>query len=158
MNKRIIIAAPACSGKDYLKNKFIDKGFIPSVSYTTRPKRENENNGTDYHFVSTKEFIEHQMKHEFIEVQSFRGWYYGTPKTDFVFCEIFIMTPQSINLLPKEIRQTSFIIYLDVDESIRIERLNKRNDIDSVERRLMADREMFKDFTDYDLRITDPNF
>ena len=50
------------------------------------------------------------------------------------------------------------IIYLDISEDFLIERLSQRNDADSAERRLISDREDFKFFNDFDIRITDPNF
>ena len=40
-----------------------------------------------------------------------------------------------------------------------LERLKKRNDSnDSIERRMSTDREDFKDFNDYDLKITDAEY
>ena len=44
-------------------------------------------------------------------------------------------------------------------ENILLERLKKRNDSnDSIERRMSTDREDFKDFNDYDLKITDAEY
>ena len=60
--------------------------------------------------------------------------------------------------LAKKDRKNSFIIYLDIDERIREIRLSNRNDADSVDRRLKADKEMFENFNDYDLRISKPDF
>ena len=42
LDKRIILVGKAASGKDYFKDFLIERGFIPSVSHTTRPMRDGE--------------------------------------------------------------------------------------------------------------------
>ena len=68
------------------------------------------------------------------------------------------MTPPAIIEMDEETRKNSMVIYLDIDYETRKSRLSSRNDADSVERRLRADYVMFDKFSDYDLRITSPNF
>jgi guanylate kinase len=51
-----------------------------SVSYTTRPPRPGERNGTDYHFVSDAEFLAMQARGEFLESAEVHGNRYGTSK------------------------------------------------------------------------------
>jgi len=51
-----------------------------SVSATTRPRRENEVDGVDYHFLSTEEFEKRLQRGEFLEyAKVYGGRYYGTP-------------------------------------------------------------------------------
>lgn len=157
-NKRIVIVGHGGSGKDYLKQRFINKGFKPSVSCTTRPPRQGEENGKDYHFVTKEEFQTKVDENLFFEYQEFRGWGYGTTRKEFDTADIFIMTPPAIKELSKEDRDSSLVIFIDIDEKIRGKRLSDRNDADSVERRIKADREMFDGFFDFDIRITDPTF
>jgi len=71
---------------------------------------------------------------------------------------LFIMTPSGISKLKPEDREESFIVYIDIPEKVRRERLLKRNDADNVERRLAADDKDFENFIDFDSRITDPDF
>lgn len=159
MNKnRIIITGGGGSGKDYLKRIFVNKGYKPSISCTTRPIREGEVDGKDYWFIDQPRFDAYVKYNMFYEYKEFRGWYYGTLLSDFDNSNIFIMTPYSISELSKEIRDSSLIIYLDINENIREQRLTKRNDADSIKRRLLADKEMFEFFTDYDIRIDNPLF
>ena len=158
MKSRIIIVGAGGSGKDHLKQRFIDKGYKPSVSYTTRPPRDGEIEGVDYHFINEGAFKSLIKCGEFFEFREFNSWYYGLSNVDFKISEVMIMTPPSIHQLPKEIRETSFIIYIDIPEEIRIKRLSNRNDADSIKRRVTTDREMFDCFVNYDLRISDPNF
>jgi len=158
INKRIIICGPGGSGKDFLKEKFIKKGFNPSISYTTRKPRIGELQGVDYYYCDSEEFNKMILNDKFYEHKEFRGWLYGTTVKEFNSSDIFIMTPLAITELPKKDRKNSFIIYLDIDERIRKMRLSIRNDADSVERRIETDRKLFENFKDYDLKITDSTF
>ena len=50
-----------------------------------------------------------------------------------------------------------FVVYLDIDRSVRESRLLGRQDKnDSITRRLDADDIDFQSYNDYDLKITDP--
>lgn len=156
---KFIICGPGASGKDYLKNRLEEKGFRRSVSYTTRPPRNNETDGVDYHFTDKSTFLQMIERNEFREWNKFaEKWYYGTTQKNFDDSNLFIMTPSGIHALTPEERAGCFIIYLDIDESVRLERLNNRNSIDDPERRISTDREDFNNFKDYDLKITNPDF
>ena len=49
------------------------------VSDTTRPRRENEMDGRDYHFVPTREQMERDIdNHLFVEAGQFNNNLYGT--------------------------------------------------------------------------------
>ncbi len=157
MRHNIVIAGCAASGKDYLKSKLIQKGYIPSISDTTRPSRSNEVNGIDYNFISEDEFLVNIDSKNYLEYCNFNGWYYGTKiqKNQKPEPNIYIMTPSGIAQLPDFFRESSLIIYLDIHEEVRLERLKSRNDSnDSLMRRLQSDRNDFLNFTDWDIRIT----
>jgi guanylate kinase len=169
-NERIILLGGTGSGKDFLMKKLTDKGLIPCVKYTTRPKRVNEIDGFTYNFISDNVFFNMIAYDELMCYQKFivspenrdqETWYYGISKEDFKRCQIFIMTPgeyRSLNLSESE-RKNSFVVYLDIDRKVRESRLLRRNDKnDSIIRRLDSDAIDFSGFTDYDLRITDPDF
>lgn len=51
-----------------------------SVSATTRAPRPGEVNGTNYHFVSTEEFVDLVAGGQMLEHAFFAGNHYGTPK------------------------------------------------------------------------------
>jgi len=157
-HKRIILVGKAGSGKDHMRRKLESQGFKYAVSYTTRPRRDNETQGVDYHFLSDTEFLGIAERGGFYEHVSFNNWHYGTSNSQFFSDDVFIMTPSGISKLASEDRQRSFIIYLDVEESVRKERLSQRSDADTVERRLRADEEDFSAFTDYDMRIKNQDF
>jgi len=158
MKSRIIIVGAGGSGKDHLKERFIKKGFKPSVSFTTRPPRAGEVDGKDYLFVSNRTFDKMIGNEEFYEHKIFNQWCYGTHKSDFVAADVFIMTPPAIDEMSKELRDSSIVIYIDVEEPIRAKRLSQRRDADDVKRRIETDRELFDCWTNYDLRVTSPVF
>ena len=158
-NKRIILVGKAASGKDYARQQMENYGFRYCVSHTTRPPREGETNGIDYHFISLDSAIHHFIEKKlFYEYVMFNGWFYGTSVEEFQKSNLFIMTPGGISKLDPEDRKESFIVYIDIPVDIRRERLLKRKDADNVDRRLTADENDFENFTDFDHRITDPNF
>ena len=158
-HKRIILVGKAASGKDYIRKTFEAQGFKYAVSYTTRPPRPDEIAGQDYFFIKQPDAQDMIDKCEFYEWVVFNGWIYGTTKKQFYNDDIFIMTPSGLNQLSEDDRKTSTVIYLDIDEEVRKQRLLERKmPGDSVERRLEADREDFKNFKNYNIKITNQNF
>jgi guanylate kinase len=150
MMKRIIISGKGGSGKDYLRKIMEDYGFTYCRSYTTRPIRENEENGKDYFFIEEKDI---PAKKDIYESVYFNGWFYGTPKTEFKKSNLFIMTPKGISSLKKEDRKNSVVIYIEANEETRRNRLLERRDADDVERRIKADEKDFGDFDDFDFIV-----
>jgi guanylate kinase len=120
--------------------------------------RDGEVEGEDYFFKTEEEFIDMVEAGEFYEHVSFNGWHYGTTVKQFFKDDVFIMTPHGISKIHEEDREKCFIIYFDIEESVRKERLMLRSDADTVDRRLVADENDFKNFVDFDLRITNHNF
>ena len=70
--KVIVLCAPSGSGKTTLTKHLLDQKIFNlqfSISATTRQKRENENDKTDYHFLSLDEFKAKIDNNEFIELE-----------------------------------------------------------------------------------------
>jgi guanylate kinase len=158
ISKRIILVGKAASGKDHARQLLQSRGMKYGVSYTTRPPRTGEVEGKDYFFLSVEEFEKKIEKGEFYEHVTFNGWYYGTTVEQMKNDDVFIMTPYGISKLKPEDRKNSFIIFFDIPYEIRKERLAQRSDADTVDRRLEADENDFREFSDFDIRITNPNF
>jgi guanylate kinase len=78
----IVVSAPSGAGKTSICDAVIkeDKNTIYSVSVTTRPPRNGENNGIEYFFVSETEFKIMIKGKKFAEWAKVHGNYYGTPK------------------------------------------------------------------------------
>jgi guanylate kinase len=80
MKNIIVISAPSGAGKTTLCSELQRrKPHIKfSVSCTTRPKRDHEVDGVNYHFLSEHEFMEKVQNNEFIEFENVHGYFYGT--------------------------------------------------------------------------------
>ncbi|NPA66746.1 MAG: guanylate kinase [Epsilonproteobacteria bacterium] len=76
----LVLSGPSGAGKSSLINKIIDDigDCYFSISTTTRPKREGEEDGVHYHFVSKEEFQKGIEADEFLEYALVHGNYYGT--------------------------------------------------------------------------------
>ncbi len=84
-NKIIIITAPSGAGKTSITRYLLSRHSVLafSVSATTRAARANEQDGTDYYFISVKDFQEHINAEAFTEWEMvYEGKYYGTLKTE----------------------------------------------------------------------------
>lgn len=75
-----VISAPSGTGKSTLARRLVDEdGEIEfSISYTTRPKREGERDGREYHFVNDAWFDGMAERGEFLEWANVFGCRYGT--------------------------------------------------------------------------------
>lgn len=132
----IILSGPSGVGKNCVRQEIMSKYDLDltySISMTTREKREKEQDGVDYYFVSDEEFQKNIDEGNFLEWASFVGHKYGTPKDKVeqlrnkgknVFLEIeingatqvlskvhddrvlsFFLMPPSFNALEKRIRK-----------------------------------------------------
>lgn len=156
----IIIVGPGGSGKDYLAAKLVELGYRKAVSCTTRPMRDGERDGVDYHFLSKTAFLRKVAQCLFREWYTFGvdNWHYGTLLQEFRDASLFIMSPAGLRALDPDERAAFRVVYLDIPEDVRRRRLEARGGADSVQRRLDADTADFDGFDLYDVRITDPLF
>ncbi len=81
--KLIVFAAPSGTGKSTIAKAILEAfpNISFSVSATTRPIREGEQNGREYYFISKSEFEEKLKRGEFIEYSKHFDNYYGTLKS-----------------------------------------------------------------------------
>ncbi len=158
--KRIFIVGSGGSGKDYLRNKFERKGYSFGVHYTTRPKRNNEVEGVDYFFISDEEFKKLISENILIEYTEHNNWYYGLSYEEFNNKDLFIISLKSYLKYSKEIKESIFKVFLDIDESVRRTRLSKRNDADTVDRRIESDNKDIENINkqEFDLIIKNDDF
>lgn len=157
MNKYIIVGAGA-SGKDWLIKKMEEIGYKPMKQYTTREKRENET-GDEHIFVSESVFKDMENEGKFISVNFYRIGWYGVSYDKLINSDVAILSPTNIKdvftMFP-ELRDRFTIIYLDIPEEVRRQRLNdryKNKADDDTEDRLRNDAKDFKDFSMWNLRL-----
>ncbi|HEX7251235.1 MAG TPA: guanylate kinase [Thermoanaerobaculia bacterium] len=79
-----IVSSPSGGGKTTLIRRLLAKppgeALHFSVSHTTRPKRQGEENGREYHFVSVAEFQRMVQRDEFLEHNEVHDNIYGTSR------------------------------------------------------------------------------
>ena len=147
------IMGKSASGKDSLYKKLLasDLKLNRVAIYTTRPKRDGEQEGMEYHFVD-KKFLD-DNKDKIIEKRVyntvFGEWYYATLddgkiKNDENY--VVIGTLESYNSIKKHYgKDALFPIYLEVSNEVRKKRALDRENmqkvpkIDEMERRFKAD-------------------
>jgi guanylate kinase len=148
MDKKIVFVGKSCSGKSTIAQELAKFGFKAQVSTTSRPKRDYEIDGKDYHFVSKEEAEEMINANQFIEIDNFNGWYYGLTYEDFNASDILVITPRGLKqYLDKFPRENFIVIYIETSVSMRMERINSRNDThDSFHRRWVSDEIDFENW------------
>ena len=114
MKNLITISAPSGTGKTTLckalQNQFPDLKW--SISYTTRTKRNTEQDGIDYYFISENKFKELIDKGYFIEWEKVHGNFYGTSKE---------------TVLDTIIKKNILLIEMDVKGALLIKKLYPNN-------------------------------
>ena len=77
-----VVSAPSGAGKTTLCRELLAvvPNLRPSISYTTRRPRPNEEHGREYFFVDEQAFRAMIDRHEFAEWAPVYGHLYGTPR------------------------------------------------------------------------------
>ena len=140
----IILVGCSASGKDTVMNRLVKEFDVkPVISYTTRPIRDCEQDGREYHFITEEEFERMKDNGEFIETRVYKtvngNWYYGLPKIGIDLEDdnnyITILDFDGLLELEKWLRSIGQIdkltsIYIDVTEQNRLIRsLNREQNM-----------------------------
>ncbi len=154
MNKRIILVGPSASGKNFIREKFKQRGYKVDCSYTSRPPREGEKEGEDYYFIGD-EFPYRISQNEFYEYVQYGPYWYGTGMREWNTSEVFIMETDGVNLISPKERKHCVIIYVNTTKFTRIKRMKARGwNANKIYERLAVDEQKFKDFTNFDFEIS----
>jgi guanylate kinase len=80
----VVLAAPSGTGKTTLSRRLVEGStrYVFSTSATTRPRRDGETDGVDYHFVSREDFERRIAVGDFVEWAEVHGRLYGTPRRE----------------------------------------------------------------------------
>lgn len=152
MYKIICLLGKAGSGKDTILKHIIQKNsnFYEIISCTTRPPRETEIDGVNYHFLSEEDFLRQISNNEMIEYTEFRKWYYGTSfnNLDENKINIGVYNISGLKLLLKNKNVQVLPIYIDCSDKERLLRqLNreKNPDVKEIIRRYGTDEKDFEE-------------
>lgn len=154
---KIVLIGAAASGKDYFRD-YLSHNETLDISYTTRLPREGEVESYTYNYITLDKFLKLEKENFFKESVKFNGWMYGTSLKSWEDSTVFIMTPSGTKHISYKDREECVFVYFDIPKDTRLERIKKRSDADSAERRVEADEKDFKGFSDFDIRVTNPKF
>lgn len=158
-----VITAPSGTGKTTLLKPLMadDPGLRFSISYTTRPPRSGEVNGTDYFFVSPEEFGRLRDAGALTEWVEQFGYGYGTSR-DWVkevvasgADLVFDLDSRGARALKKDFPQATLIFVLPPSLTELERRLTGRGNLDPEElaRRLANGRAELQEVTWYDYLV-----
>ncbi len=164
----LVLSGPSGAGKSSLINKIIDDigDYYFSISTTTRPIRDGEEEGVHYHFVSEEEFKKEIEKNNFLEYALVHGNYYGTSlrpvrealnEGKLVIFDIDVQGNTAINNRLGDITTSVFITPPTLSE-LKTRLQNRSTDSDEVihARIKMAKREIQR-MNEYDFLIVNDN-
>ena len=151
--KVFALVGPSGCGKDTILRTLLKKynktqRFNPIISYTTRPMREGEKNGVDYHYTDDDTMINFFNENTIVEMAEFNNWFYGTTYKcyDDTKINIGIFDPTRLDILLSNPDIDVTIFYIKTKDNIRLIRQLGREDdpdIDEILRRYKTDREDF---------------
>lgn len=150
MKKVVAIVGPSASGKntllEKLKKYLLDYNFV--VHSTTRPKREREIEGVDYHFLTEEEMYNKILNGDIINAANYRGWIYALEYDELEDDKINIGDFNLSDLEELNINKNIelYVIYVTAKSKVRFIRCLKREvepDISEIYRRYLSDDEDF---------------
>ncbi|MCD6034433.1 MAG: guanylate kinase [Rickettsiales bacterium] len=164
----LVLSSPSGAGKTTLSRKLLehDDNIIMSISATTRKPRVGEEDGVDYHFMSTKEFNAKTEADYFWEYEEVFGNHYGTPKQyvqDALATGIDVLFDidwQGTRRLTQKAREDLVSVFVLPPSMKELERrLRKRgqDDDDVIHRRMARAEEEISHWGEYDYVIVNQN-
>ncbi len=172
MGKIFCLMGKSSSGKDSLYKKLIEDkqlGLKRLIPYTTRPIREGEREGVEYHFVTEELLSAYMEAGKVIELRAYQTmqgvWKYFTVWEDGMDLQkdsyVVIGTLESWRAMCSYFgREQMVSVYIEVEDgerllrAIRRERTQKRPAYKELCRRFLADEEDFSEIKLTDNRIT----
>lgn len=148
----VALFGESASGKDTIQKHMVSNmGAHGIVSCTTREKRDYEEEGKDYYFLTNEEFAVKVLDGSMLEATEFNGWFYGTPIDALKENElnVGIFNPAGIDALMQDSRLEVLPIYVKASDKTRLLRsLNREENPNCSEicRRFFADKEDFQHF------------
>ncbi len=164
----IIVSAPSGTGKTSLVTALRSnmKNLLKSVSHTTRPARDGEENGVHYNFVTQEMFKSMLDQQVFLEHAEVFGNYYGTSRKwvannlDNGFDVILEIDWQGAQQIRSQMDDSISIFILPPSKQALVERLTARN-LDRpqiIAQRLGQAKIEVSHYTEYDYLIVNDNF
>lgn len=121
-----------------------DYGHNRCVSITTRPMRDYERDGVDYHFLTVADIDQLEEEGLLAERTCFNGWHYGLTVAEIEEGGVVVIEPNGLRQIIEKVgRENVFVVYLTYPDKERLIRslvARNDNDVDEVIRRFQADK------------------
>lgn len=147
----IAFIGKAGAGKDTIATELLKKhpSWNTIVSCTTRPPREGEIDGVNYHYLTNEEFAQKVLNGDMLEATYFNNWHYGTMASSLQEgINVGVFNPEGYDCLKempsKEVKVIGFYIHADPKTRL-LRQLNREEspDVYEIIRRFNADEEDF---------------
>jgi len=138
----VILCGESASGKSSIEKVLSEEyGFQKTVSYTTRPPRDSEIDGVDYHFITEDEYIEKFNSGYFVETGAYNGWFYGTTRDQYKENTVCVLTPHGLRQIKRSFNEQNIkAFYIKVPRRDRLIKILERgDDIEEAIRRNQSD-------------------
>lgn len=162
MNKIFVLMGKSATGKDTLYKELLKKkdlGIKPVISYTTRPIREGEKEGTEYHFVEKDTYEKLKQEGKVIEYRDYNTvhgvWSYFTVNDSQFQGEenvLLINTLEGYEQFVSYFGKEKVIpLYIELEDGMRLSRALRREQTQKEPkyqelcRRFLADSEDFSE-------------
>ena len=148
----LVLTGKTASGKDTIIARVLSKypNFKRVLTTTSRQIRSDEQNGVDYNFISEDRFKQKIAQGDFLEHVEYGGNLYGTEKSQINPNENLIWKiDPSMAGKAKKIFPDSTIIYINVADSIVLQRLRERGlTEDEIDKRIQDDQKFWDEYKD----------
>lgn len=140
MGRLFVLIGKSSSGKDAIYRRLMadeELGLSPVICYTTRPMREKEKEGVQYHFVSDTTYEEMQKSGHILEGRTYQTiagpWHYFTADDGQIDLDrssfLIIGTIDSLISLEEHFGKDKVCpLYIETTDRIRLERAMRREE------------------------------
>lgn len=160
MGKIYYLMGKSASGKDTVYKRLLKEcpKIRPIVPYTTRPMREGETDGIEYHFITADELERFQKSGKIIEVRTYKTsegpWSYATIDDGCIErgkeTYLAIGTLESYEKLRDYFGADMIVpLYLEVDDNLRRERALLRENSQKIPNYAEMNRRFLADEIDF---------
>ena len=163
----VVLSAPSGAGKTTIARALVegDEDVVFSVSATTRPARDHEVDGVDYHFLSESDFRAKIEADELIEWAEVHGHLYGTSRQElqdaldqgrFLILDVDV---QGAMQMRERVPDAVLVFVLPPSATVLVERLTQRGteEEETVIRRIQNARAELEQAAQFDYLVVNEN-
>ena len=163
----VVLSAPSGAGKTTIARALVegDEDVVFSVSATTRPARDHEVDGVDYHFLSESDFRAKIEADELIEWAEVHGHLYGTIRQElqdaldqgrFLILDVDV---QGAMQMRERVPDAVLVFVLPPSATVLVERLTQRGteEEETVIQRIQNARAELEQAAQFDYIVVNEN-